>query len=75
MGCHSTIRKTSDPDEVPFWDLPDTPLPGSPRPTAPDGQTVLTIPDWSKDVRAATNKEYFEAAVAVVFETQAQGEQ
>lgn len=74
MGCEDRICCTDDPNEVPFWELPNTPPAGAATSKAPDGITELIILDWKADIMAPRNDEFFNAVIELVQRTGSEGE-
>ena len=73
MGCLKKVRLTDDPNEAPYWDLPQPLAPGAPRRIAADGTTTLYTPNWSEAVTAPENVAFVDAAVGQMLERHKSG--
>ncbi|RDX44515.1 hypothetical protein OH76DRAFT_1487090 [Lentinus brumalis] len=71
LGCFEKVRKTTDPTETPYWDLPNPLSPGAPKRLAGDGESVLYNPNWLDDVTSTANAEYIMAVVNHIFQNHA----
>ncbi|PIL33758.1 hypothetical protein GSI_04383 [Ganoderma sinense ZZ0214-1] len=69
IGCFEKIRLTEDPDEPPYFDLPEPLAVGVPDRTAPDGTGILFNPRWNEKVTSSYNNRYIEAIVDVMTTT------
>ena len=69
IGCFEKVRLTEDPDEPPYYDLPEPLAVGTPDRTAPDGVSVLFNPHWDERVTSLYNNRYIEAVVDVMTNT------
>ncbi|KAI1782358.1 hypothetical protein LXA43DRAFT_1104217 [Ganoderma leucocontextum] len=69
IGCFEKVRLTDDPDEPPYYDLPQ-PLPaGTPDRIGPDGVSTLFNPRWDDKVTSSYNNRYIEAVIDVMTTT------